>query len=181
MGVGEVFYENTRISAAEGLRIVESDPVVFEAKEGLAMINGTQAISALGSLALDRASMLLDLADLAAAMTLDALLGTDAAYDERIHKARPHAGQLHVAQRMRELVSGSEIRESHRECGKVQDAYSLTGEADYLIKLVVPDLKHLSKILNDVFLPHDGVARLRSSIVLDRVKQTPRLPLGHLK
>ncbi|HSG66681.1 MAG TPA: aromatic amino acid lyase, partial [Gammaproteobacteria bacterium] len=98
---------------------------VYEAKEGIAMINGTQAISAIGSLALAKAGMLLDLADVAAAMTLDALLGTDAAYDERIHRARPHAGQVHVAGRMRELVAGSQIRESHRECGKVQDAYSL--------------------------------------------------------
>ena len=63
---------------------------------------------------------------------------------------------------------------------EVQEAYSLTGEADYLVKLAVPDLKALSHILNDVFLPHESVAHLRSSIVLDRLKQTTRLPLGHL-
>ena len=63
---------------------------------------------------------------------------------------------------------------------EVQEAYSLTGDADYLIKLAVPDLKALSSILNEVFLPHESVAHVRSSIVLDRLKQTSRLPLGHL-
>jgi DNA-binding Lrp family transcriptional regulator len=63
---------------------------------------------------------------------------------------------------------------------EVQEAYSLTGEADYLVKLVVPDLKALSRLLNDVFLPHGSVAHVRSSIVLDRLKQTPKLPLSHL-
>jgi histidine ammonia-lyase len=125
MGEGEVLFQGSRVAAAEGLRVIGCDPIVFEAKEGIAMINGTQAIAAVGSLALAKARMLLDLADVAAAMSLDALSGTDAAYDERIHRARPHEGQLRVARRMRELVAGSEIRESHRECGKVQDAYSL--------------------------------------------------------
>lgn len=64
---------------------------------------------------------------------------------------------------------------------EVQEAYSLTGEADYLVRLIVPDLKSLSRILNDVFLPHESVAHVRSSIVLDRLKQTTRLPLGHLR
>lgn len=63
---------------------------------------------------------------------------------------------------------------------EVQEAYSLTGEADYLIKVTVTDLKALSRLLNDVFLPHDSVAHVRSSIVLDRLKQIPQLPLGHL-
>ena len=64
---------------------------------------------------------------------------------------------------------------------EVQEAYSLTGEADYLVKLIVTDLKALSRILNEVFLPHESVAHVRSSIVLDRLKQTGRLPLGHLR
>jgi DNA-binding Lrp family transcriptional regulator len=63
---------------------------------------------------------------------------------------------------------------------EVQEAYSLTGEADYLVKMAVPDLAALSRILNDVFLPHESVAHVRSSIVLDRLKQTTRLPLRHL-
>jgi DNA-binding Lrp family transcriptional regulator len=64
---------------------------------------------------------------------------------------------------------------------EVQEAYSLTGEADYLIKLIVTDLKALSRILNEVFLPHTSVAHVRSSVVLDRLKQTGALPLGHLR
>jgi len=75
------------------------------------------------------------------------------------------------AQAFAKLISGLE---------EVQEAYSLTGEADYLVKLVVPDLKTLSRILNDVFLPHRSVGHVRSSVVLDRVKQTTQLPLRHL-
>jgi DNA-binding Lrp family transcriptional regulator len=63
---------------------------------------------------------------------------------------------------------------------EVQEAYALTGEADYLIKATLTDLKALSRLLNEVFMPHDSVAHVRSSIVLDRLKQTPQLPLGHL-
>ena len=75
------------------------------------------------------------------------------------------------AQAFVKLVSGLE---------EVQEAYSLTGEADYLVKMALPDLKALSRILNAVFLPHRSVAHVRSSVVLDRVKQTTRLPLSHL-
>ena len=125
MGHGEVWLRGTRMPAEEGLRKIGVEPVVFEAKEGLAMINGTQAITAVGGLALSRAAMLLDLADLVAAMSLDALRGTVAAFDGRIHGARPHAGQRLVARRMRELLEGSAIMTSHRDCGRVQDAYSL--------------------------------------------------------
>jgi DNA-binding Lrp family transcriptional regulator len=63
---------------------------------------------------------------------------------------------------------------------EVQEAYALTGEADYLIKAAITDLKALSRLLNEVLLPHDSVAHVRSSIVLDRLKQTPQLPLSHL-
>ncbi|HVT01859.1 MAG TPA: histidine ammonia-lyase [Thermoanaerobaculia bacterium] len=125
MGVGEVVVAGQRISALEGLKRVGGSPVVYQAKEGLAMINGTQAISAVASLALERATMLAELADAIAAMTLDALKGTDSAFDARIHAARPHDGQGLVAGHMRELLAGSALRESHRDCGKVQDAYSL--------------------------------------------------------
>lgn len=125
MGVGEVWLEGERMAASVALERLGETPVAFEAKEGLAMINGTQAITAIGGLAVARAQRLVSIADTIAAMTLDALKGTDAAFDERIHAARPHAGQIEVARRMRELLAGSELRESHRDCGKVQDAYSL--------------------------------------------------------
>ncbi|MEO8216216.1 MAG: histidine ammonia-lyase [Acidobacteriota bacterium] len=125
MGMGEVWMDGQRRPADEGLASIGAAAVVFEAKEGLAMINGTQAITAVGGLALDRAWMMLDLADVVSALTLDVLRGTDAAFDARIHAARPHAGQVFVAKRLRKLLQGSPLRESHRNCGKVQDAYSL--------------------------------------------------------
>lgn len=125
MGVGEVFFKGRRQPAADALRALELKPVTYQAKEGLAMINGTQAITSIGGLAVERALRLCDLADAFAAMSLDALRGTDAAFDERIHQARPHEGQITVAGRMRALLTGSALRESHRDCGKVQDAYSL--------------------------------------------------------
>jgi histidine ammonia-lyase len=125
MGAGTVRLRGEWVEAAEALRQAELEPVVYEAKEGLAMINGTQAICAVGGLAIARARDLLECADLIATMSLDALRGTDAAFDERIHKARPHAGQLRVASNLRRYLSDSPLRDSHRDCGKVQDAYSL--------------------------------------------------------
>jgi histidine ammonia-lyase len=91
----------------------------------VSLINGTQAMLAVGTLALVAAETLVDSADVIGAMTLDALRGTDVAFDPRIHQARPHAGQMRSAANLRRMLEGSEIRESHRECGRVQDAYSL--------------------------------------------------------
>jgi histidine ammonia-lyase len=125
MGEGRIRANGGVKPAREVLEEAGLEPVVYEAKEGLAMINGTQAITAVGSLALERSRRLLDWSDAIAAMTLDALLGTDAAFDERIQQARPHPGQIEVARRMRELLRHSELRESHRGCERVQDAYSL--------------------------------------------------------
>jgi histidine ammonia-lyase len=125
MGVGEAWLRGERMPASAALEQLGLTPVEFEAKEGLAMINGTQAICAVGALALHQAAMLLDLADVFCAMTLDALLGTDAAFDPKIHAVRPHAGQQRSAANLRALIAGSALRESHRNCGKVQDAYSL--------------------------------------------------------
>jgi len=125
MGIGEVIHGQRRMPAGEALAAIGAAPVIFEAKEGLAMINGTQAITAVGSLALVDALRLMDLSDVFAALTLDALRGTDSAFDERIHEVRPHSGQLRVARRLRMLLAGSTIRESHRDCPLVQDAYSL--------------------------------------------------------
>jgi histidine ammonia-lyase len=111
--------------AADALRRAGLAPVVLEAKEGLALINGTQLMTAVAGLALAEAWRLARTADVAGALTLDALLGTDVAFDARIHAARPHPGQLASAANLRRLLAGSPLRESHRDCGKVQDAYSL--------------------------------------------------------
>jgi histidine ammonia-lyase len=101
-------------------------PVTLLAKEGLALINGTQLITALGNLALDRLTRQAKLADEIAALSLEALRGSRRAFDARIHAARPHPGQILVAGRMRDLLGDSSaISESHRDCHRVQDAYSL--------------------------------------------------------
>jgi len=114
-----------RTSAADALRREGIKPVVLEAKEAISLINGTQAMLAIGTLALLAAETLVDTADVIGAMTCDALKGTDAAFDDRIHQARPHAGQIHTAKNLRKLLEGSQIRDSHRDCTRVQDAYSL--------------------------------------------------------
>ncbi len=112
-------------SAADALARAGLAPVALEAKEGLALINGTQLMTAVAGLALAEAWRLVRTADVAGALTLDALKGTDVAFDPRIHDARPHPGQGASAANLRRLLAGSPLRESHRDCGKVQDAYSL--------------------------------------------------------
>ena len=126
IGEGECVDENgARIASADALKRAQIKPLVLEAKEAVSLINGTQAMLAVGTLALLAAEILVDSADVIGAMSCDALKGTDAAFDERIHKARPHAGQVRTAANLRKLLAGSAIRESHRDCGRVQDAYSL--------------------------------------------------------
>jgi histidine ammonia-lyase len=125
IGEGEAYFRDQRISGADALKQAGIKPLVLEAKETISLINGTQAMLAVGLLATIQASILADTADVLGALAVDALKGTDVAFDERIHLARPHPGQLHVARNLRRMLEGSEIRESHRECGKVQDAYSL--------------------------------------------------------
>ena len=125
IGEGEAFFQSKRMSAAEALKLAGIKPLVLEAKETISLINGTQAMLAIGLLATLQASILADTADVLGALAVDALKGTDVAFDERIQRARPHPGQLLVAQNLRRMLEGSEIRESHRGCGKVQDAYSL--------------------------------------------------------
>ena len=108
------------------LKRAQIKPLVLEAKEAISLINGTQAMLAVGRLALLAAETLVDTGRRAwRAHCCDALKGTDAAFDERIHNARPHAGQIMTAANLRRMLDGSQIRESHRDCGRVQDAYSL--------------------------------------------------------
>lgn len=126
MGEGEAFYQNQRIAGGEAMRRAGLQPLRLKAKEGLALLNGTQAMTAVGGLAVARARRLVRIADLAGAMSLEALRGTPAAFDERIHRARPHDGQIATAAHLRELMRDSEIREAHREHdSRVQDAYCL--------------------------------------------------------
>jgi histidine ammonia-lyase len=126
IGEGEAFYHGQRIAGGEALRRAALVPLPLAAKEGLALLNGTQAMTSVGALALARARRAVQVADLAGAMSLDALMGTPAAFDARIHEARPHAGQIAAARHLIALLEGSEIRESHRDhCSRVQDAYCL--------------------------------------------------------
>jgi histidine ammonia-lyase len=126
IGEGEAFYQGERLASGEALKKAGLKPVVLEAKEGLALLNGTQAMHAVGGLALCRAKQLAGVADIAGAMTLEALKGTPTAFDARIHEARPHSGQQAVAKHLLELLRDSEIRQSHvANDPRVQDAYSL--------------------------------------------------------
>lgn len=126
IGEGECIGENgARIPAADSLKKAQIKPLVLEAKEAISLINGTQAMLAVGTLALLAAEVLVDTADVLGGLSCDALKGTDVAYDARIHNARPHSGQMKTAANLRKMLEGSEIRESHRNCGRVQDAYSL--------------------------------------------------------
>jgi histidine ammonia-lyase len=126
IGEGEcVDAAGARIPSGDALKRAQIKPLVLEAKESISLINGTQGMLAVGTLALLAAETLVDSADVLGGLCCDALKGTDAAFDERIHKARPHNGQMKTAANLRKMLEGSQIRESHRECGRVQDAYSL--------------------------------------------------------
>ncbi len=125
IGEGEAFFEGKRLSGKLALKRAKIKPVALQAKEGLSLVNGTQAALSLGLLALHTAEHLADTADLAGAMSLEGLMGTPTAFDEKLQKLRPHRGQLQVAQNIRKLVFKSEIRASHISCSRVQDPYSI--------------------------------------------------------
>jgi histidine ammonia-lyase len=126
IGEGEcIDTAGARISSGDALKRAQIKPLVLEAKESISLINGTQGMLAVGTLALLAAEILVDSGDALGGLCCDALKGTDAAFDERIHKARPHSGQMKTAANLRKMLEGSQIRESHRTCGRVQDAYSL--------------------------------------------------------
>jgi histidine ammonia-lyase len=124
-GEGDAEYEGATLSGGEALARAGIEPIELHPKEGISLINGTQAMLAIGCLELDAARALAESADVIAALTLDALRGTPRAFDPRIQEARPHPGQAASAERLRRLFEGSEIRASHVGCGRVQDAYSL--------------------------------------------------------
>jgi histidine ammonia-lyase len=126
MGEGNVFHQGRQTAAADALQKAGIAPLRLAAKEGLALLNGTQAMSGVGALALARALRGVELFDLAGAMSLEALRGTPSAFDARIHAVRPHTGQVAAAEHLRRLLEDSEIRESHRYGDpRVQDAYCL--------------------------------------------------------
>lgn len=125
LGMGEVRYQGRLISAVEGLKIAGLEPFELEAKEGLALLNGLQASTALAISALFKAELLFDTALVAGSLSVDAACGSDVPFDDRIHLARGHQAQRDVAALYRRFLAGSQIRDSHRHCSRVQDPYSL--------------------------------------------------------
>lgn len=125
IGLGEVWYRNERMPASRALQLAGLEPVRLGPKEGLALINGTQFILSYAVKAVQRLHNCLDAADIIGAMSLEALTGTRAPFDERLHELRPFTGSRLVAARLRQLLEGSAIMQSHVDCGRVQDPYSL--------------------------------------------------------
>jgi len=125
MGEGEAEFLGKRTPGGEALRFAGMEPIQLASKEGISLLNGTQAMLAVGCLELARAETLMETAEVVCALTLDALRGTPRAFEQRLHEVRPQTGQVASAARLARLLDGSEIRASHISCRRVQDAYSL--------------------------------------------------------
>jgi histidine ammonia-lyase len=125
IGEGEASVEGERLPGAEALHREGLEPLVLRAKEGLAIVNGTHLMTAAGALALQDAERLVDASVVAVALSLEAFKGSTVPFDERLHAVRPQPGQARVAARLRELLAGSAVVESHADCGRVQDPYTL--------------------------------------------------------
>ncbi|MEB3328183.1 MAG: histidine ammonia-lyase [Candidatus Sericytochromatia bacterium] len=125
MGEGLAEVRGMVLPGADALEVAGLAPLTLQAKEGLALINGTQAMGAMGCLALEATRNLAKVADVAAACTVEALLGSHAPFAAAVHALRPHRGQLASARNLSRLLAGSRLVETHRTCGQVQDGYSL--------------------------------------------------------
>ncbi len=125
IGRGEAFYKGKRMPGSKALKQIGLEPLQLEAGEGLALINGTQVMTAIGLLVVNDAVRLSKTADIACAMSLEVLMGSNSEFDPRIHQVRPHPGQIDTADNILKLIRESEIVESHKGCARVQDAYTL--------------------------------------------------------
>lgn len=125
LGLGEAFYQGHRMPGGEVLRRCGIQPLRLEAGEGVALVNGTQVMTAIGGLAVYDALRLSKIADIAATMSLEVLMGTNVEFDPRIHEVKPHPGQIAAADNMRRITQNSEIISSHKDCSRIQDAYTL--------------------------------------------------------
>ena len=125
IGQGEAFYEGQRISGIEALKKCGLKPLQLKAGEGLALVNGTQVMTAIGGLSIYDAIELSKMTDIAAAMSLEVLMGSKTEFDQRIHHVRPHPGQAAAADNMDRITRDSEIITSHKDCSRIQDAYTL--------------------------------------------------------
>ncbi len=125
IGEGEVIFQQTKMPAKQAFEKTGLTPVSLQAKEGLALINGTQLMSALGSLFVSDAESILKHAQIAGSLSLEALRGTNQAFRKEISQLRPHTGQIQCADNLWRLTEDSRIHDSHKNCEKVQDAYTL--------------------------------------------------------
>ncbi len=125
LGLGEAVFKGQRLSGRQALSKCGMKPLQLEAGEGLALVNGTQVMTAIGGLAVYDAGLLAKLTDIAAAMSLEVLMGSRTEFDPKIHQARPHPGQAAAADNMARITQNSEIITSHEDCARVQDAYTL--------------------------------------------------------
>jgi histidine ammonia-lyase len=125
IGQGEALYQGKRMSGTEVLKECGLKPIELEAGEGLALVNGTQMMTAIGGLSVYDAARLSKMTDIAAAMSLEVLMGTRTEFDPRIHQVRPHPGQIASADNMERITRNSEIISSHKDCSRIQDAYTL--------------------------------------------------------
>jgi histidine ammonia-lyase len=125
IGQGEAVYKGKRMPGLEALKACGLEPIELEAGEGLALVNGTQMMTAIGGLSVYDSLRLSKMTDIAAAMSLEVLMGARTEFDPRIHQVRPHAGQIATAANMERITRNSEIISSHKDCSRVQDAYTL--------------------------------------------------------
>jgi len=166
LGKGKVWFENATMDSSLALKKSGLKPWTLTAKEGLALVNGTQMMTAYGVLSVYDAMQLCKCADIAAAMSVEALKGSDTAFDARIQNVRPHKGQAACAANLRKLMTGSEIRESHRFGDiRVQDAYSIRcvpqvhgatrDTVRYAYDVVTTEINSATD--NPLIFPEDGV------------------------
>ncbi|HEY4164516.1 MAG TPA: histidine ammonia-lyase [Dongiaceae bacterium] len=146
IGVGGVRHEGRTLSAAEGLAIAGLKPITLAAKEGLALLNGTQVSTALAVAGLFAAEDVYLAALVAGAMTTDACLGSDTPFDPRIHEIRGQPGQIEAAKALKDLMAGSPLRASHLECGRVQDPYSLRCQPQ-VMGACLDTLRHVAAVI----------------------------------
>jgi histidine ammonia-lyase len=125
LGLGEAYFKGQRMAGKQVLSKCGLKPLSLEAGEGLALVNGTQVMTAIGVLALCDAIKLSKMTDLAAAMSLEVLMGSRTEFNAKIHQARPHPGQAVAADNMERMTRNSEIITSHKDCSRIQDAYTL--------------------------------------------------------
>ena len=125
IGRGEAMYQGKRMPGGEVLKSIGLKPLRLEGGEGLALINGTQVMTAIGALVVHDAMRLSKTADIACAMSLEVLMGSNSEFDPRIHQVRPHPGQIATADNILRLITDSELIDSHKGCARVQDAYTL--------------------------------------------------------